>query len=61
MDKMEVFGVVEIKPTWRLAWGLFWKWFLINLGIYAIIGVIWYFLVLQSIISLLEGLFKGLL
>lgn len=29
---------VEIKPTWRLAWGLFWRMFLINL---AVVGVIY--------------------
>jgi len=33
MDKTEVFGVVEIKVTWRLAWGLFWRWFLMSLGV----------------------------
>jgi len=31
---------VEVKPTWRLAWGLFWRMFLISLGVYAIIVVI---------------------
>jgi len=31
---------VEVKPTWRLAWGLFWRFFLINLGIYAVIFLI---------------------
>jgi hypothetical protein len=31
---------VEVKPTWRLAWGLFWRWFLIGLGVYAIIWLI---------------------
>ena len=30
----------EVKPTWRLAWGLFWRFFLINLGIYAVIFLI---------------------
>jgi hypothetical protein len=27
----------EIKPTWRLAWGLWWRMTLIGLGISAII------------------------
>jgi len=27
----------EIKVTWRLAWGLWWKMVLITLGIYVII------------------------
>jgi len=30
----------EIKVTWRLAWGLWWRMMLISLGIYVIIGVI---------------------
>ena len=28
---------VVVKPTWQLAWGLFWRTGLITLGIYAII------------------------
>ena len=31
---------VEVKVTWRLAWGLFRRWFLIQLGITAIIWLI---------------------
>jgi hypothetical protein len=27
----------EVKPTWKLAWGLWWRMFLIGLGISAII------------------------
>ena len=30
----------EIRPTWRLAWGLWWRMLLINLGIAVVIGVI---------------------
>jgi len=30
----------EVKPTWRLAWGLWWRWFLIGLGVSVIIGAI---------------------
>jgi len=30
----------EVKPTWKLAWGLWWRMFLIGLGISVIIGVI---------------------
>jgi hypothetical protein len=30
----------EVRPTWRLAWGLWWRWFLISLGISVIIGAI---------------------
>jgi len=30
----------EVKPTWKLAWGLWWRMFLISLGISAIVGAI---------------------
>ena len=30
---------VEVKVTWRLAWGLWWRIMLIGLGIYAIIAL----------------------
>ncbi|MHC1578561.1 MAG: hypothetical protein ACXQTH_02345 [Dehalococcoidia bacterium] len=30
----------EVKPTWRFAWGLWWRWFLISLGISLVVGVI---------------------
>ncbi len=30
----------EVKVTWRLAWGLFWRQFLIGLGISAILWLI---------------------
>jgi hypothetical protein len=33
----------EVRPTWKLAWGLWWRMFLISLGISVIIGVILFF------------------
>jgi len=33
---------MEVKVTWRLAWGLFWRWFLIQLGIGAIMWLIFF-------------------
>jgi hypothetical protein len=30
----------EVRPTWRLAWGLWWRMFLITLGIAAIIWLV---------------------
>ncbi|MCD6568412.1 MAG: hypothetical protein J7K94_06735 [Dehalococcoidia bacterium] len=30
----------EVRPTWKLAWGLWWRIALITLGVYAIIGAI---------------------
>ena len=35
----------EVKPTWRLAWGLWWRFFLISLGVGAIIFLILFFVV----------------
>ena len=29
-----------IKPTWRLAWGLLWRWWILILPFYAIIAII---------------------
>jgi hypothetical protein len=28
----------EVRPTWKLAWGLWWRMFLIGLGIFVIVG-----------------------
>ena len=39
----------EIRPTWRFAWGLWWRMFLIGLGIAVIIGLI-LFLVDKTIV-----------
>ena len=30
----------EVKVTWRLAWGLWWRMVLISLGVYAVIAII---------------------
>ncbi len=30
----------EVRPTWGLAWGLWWRMFLISLGIFVIIAAI---------------------
>lgn len=30
----------EVRPTWKLAWGLWWRMFLISLGIGLIIAAI---------------------
>ena len=46
----------EVKPTWRLAWGLFWRFFLISLGIYAVIGLIIFLIILITGASLLPFL-----
>ena len=43
----------EIKPTWKLAWGLWWRMALITLGVYAIIGSIMGLLVFLLGISLI--------
>lgn len=50
---------VEVKPTWKLAWGLFWKMFLIGLGIMAVINVILYFVFLKDILATLLPLLSA--
>ncbi len=49
MDQMEV------KVTWRLAWGLFWRWFLIQLGIGVIIWIIMFFVGAAFLIPFMGG------
>ncbi len=50
----------ELKPTWRLAWGLFWRFFLISLGVYAVIGLIVFLIVLITGAAFLPSLLPGL-
>lgn len=45
----------EVKPTWSLAWGLFWRQFLISLGIYAIIMLIMFLAGVFTLLPLLGG------
>ncbi len=45
----------EVKPTWRLVWGLWWKMFLISLALYAIIGLIMFFTVSAAFLPFLGG------
>lgn len=33
---------VEVKPTWGLAWGIFWRMTLIGWGIYVVFGLIFF-------------------
>jgi hypothetical protein len=42
----------EVRPTWRLAWGLWWRMFLISLGICVIIGVILCILQLLGVVCI---------
>ena len=46
----------EIKPTWRLAWGLWWRCFLIGLGISVIIFAILFAVGLTALIPFLGSL-----
>jgi len=43
----------EVKPTWRLAWGLWWRMFIIGLGASIVIGWILYLVGISLIGSLL--------
>jgi hypothetical protein len=42
----------EIRPTWRFAWGLWWRMFLISLGISVIIGGILLILDLVGVVCI---------
>jgi hypothetical protein len=46
----------EVKPTWRLAWGLWWRMFLISLGVSAVIWLIVFLLGVSLIGCLAPGL-----
>jgi len=48
---------VEVKPTWKFAWGLWWKMFLITLGVWVVIALITWFTVLGPLLAPLFGLF----
>ena len=39
----------EVRPTWKLAWGLWWRMLLIGLGICLIIGAILFILHLLGV------------
>lgn len=43
----------EVRPTWRLAWGLWWRMFLITLGIAAIISGVLFALGITTFLSYL--------
>jgi Mg/Co/Ni transporter MgtE len=43
----------EVRPTWRLAWGLWWRMLLISLGMGLIIGAILAILALVGITFIL--------
>ena len=46
----------EVKPTWKLAWGLWWRMFLISLGIGVIIWGILFFLYSVDVVCMPWGL-----
>lgn len=50
---------VKVKPTWGLAWGLWWRMLLINMGIVAIIIGIMVAIGYVFLQSLLGSLFNG--
>ena len=45
----------EVKPTWGLAWGLFWRCSLMYLGISIVLGIIWFFVLAALIIPMMGG------
>jgi len=47
-EKPDMLDKTEIEATWTLAWSLWWRWFLITLGIYAAIAIIFLIVVLLA-------------
>jgi hypothetical protein len=47
---------VVVKPTWQLAWGLWWRMFFINLGIVAVIMGITFAVLGAAMWSLFQGM-----
>ena len=48
--------MTEVKPTWALAWGLFWRGTLISLGIYGIILAILFTVIGAALMPFLGAL-----
>lgn len=46
---------IEVKVTWRLAWGLFWRMLLMSLGIYAVIIILMLIIGAAAIIPFTNG------
>jgi hypothetical protein len=42
----------EVSPTWRLAWGLWWRMLLISLGISVVIGAIMFILFKLDVLNM---------
>jgi hypothetical protein len=42
----------EVRPTWKLAWGLWWRMFLIGLGICVVVGGILFALFLVGVVCI---------
>ncbi len=47
----------EVRPTWRLAWGLWWRMLLISLGISVVVGGIMFALFLTGVVCIPWGSF----
>lgn len=51
---------VQVKPTWKLAWGLWWKMFLISLGVSVIVNLILWFALKGWLLAKMSALFSAL-
>jgi len=56
----EIEGQVQVKPTWRLAWGLWWKMCLISLGVSVIVNLILWFALRGWLLEKMSALFSAL-
>ena len=44
----------EVKPTWQLAWGLYWRMLLIGLGMWVVVWLITFLAVGAAFLPFLE-------
>ena len=56
----ETEGQVQVKPTWRLAWGLWWKMCLISLGVSLLVNLILWFALRGWLLEKMSTLFNAL-
>jgi len=48
----------QVKPTWRLAWGLWWRMCLISLGVSVILSLIMWFVLKGWLLEKMAALFS---
>jgi len=49
----------QVKPTWRLAWGLWWRMCLISLGVSVLVSLIMWFVLKGWLLGKMAALFSA--